>query len=203
MLRPQDSTLPSPDCLQEQRQHCPRPRQSYLVPHRPPPLPQMPSRGLPGQGPTLQLSVCAHGPWQPPPGGPPASLQRSRNPPLQGTWQALQGPQGLHWHKSGEIKWKSESSAHLPSASRFQPNKQHGPALLSFQGPSCPVGLCRSSLPWQALGSGQRRCWLSGAVQSSGSPAHGLPVSGSRHRRWRCCSEASQGAKVGEGPAGC
>lgn len=55
----------------------------------------------------LQLSVCAHGPWQPPPGGPPASLQRSRNPPLQGTWQRLQGPQGLHWHESGEIKLKS------------------------------------------------------------------------------------------------
>ena len=66
-----------------------------------------------------------------------------------------------------------------------------------------PRGPAPSPSPWQASVSGQRRCWLSGTVQRSGSPAHGLPVSGSKQRRWRCCSEASMGAEVGDRPAGC
>lgn len=70
-----------------------------------------------------------------------------------------------------------------------------GPAPFQARAPS--------PSPWQASVSGQRRCWLSGTVQRSGSPAHGLPVSGSKQRRWRCCSEASVGAEVGDRPAGC
>lgn len=71
-----------------------------------------------------------------------------------------------------------------------------------FLGPA-PHGPAPSPSPWQASVSGQRRCWLSGTMQRSGSPAHGLPVSGSKQRRWRCCSEASVGAEVGDRPAGC
>lgn len=70
-----------------------------------------------------------------------------------------------------------------------------------FQAPP-PADLRPSPLPLQAPGSRQRRCWLSGPAQRSGSPAHGLPVSGSKQRRWRCCSEASRGAEVGGRPAG-
>lgn len=91
-----------------------------------------------------------------------------------------------------------------PNPTRPGPAPPQTPPLLSLLGRPRPFpGPAPSPSPWQASVSGQRRCWLSGTVQRSGSPAHGLPVSGSKQRRWRCCSEASVGAEVGDRPAGC
>lgn len=69
----------------------------------------------------------------------------------------------------------------------------------SMPDPSCPLAYF-PPLPLQTPGSGQRRCWLRGTVQSAGSPAQGLPVSGSKQRRCRYCSEASRVTEVGRRP---
>jgi hypothetical protein len=96
--------------------------------------------------------------------------------------------------------FKSSSEASGGSADGLTPI--HWNELMASPRPPHPgllllVDLCHSSLPLQAPGSGQRRCWLRGAVQRRVSPAQGIPVSGSKQRRCRCCSETSRGAKVG------